>query len=558
MFIARRFFPFFILLLLGLSPAAFGQNAPPGMPIPQDELDSARSQLIVYPEELNLGDLNPGDEAKRIFYLNNVGSGTPEWFAEAPAGWTLSDSQNLSGVAGPSPLPLRIHLSYVRETGTSKSRSCSLILRLEAGGQTAVFRREAPVGEMREQIRFHYDGGTASVFYHCKLGELFPIPFMEVDPLRLDFGTVRADAQVTKRILLKNRGREALKWRAGIGGGKGMPPIERPPEGRYISFRNVIAGGGPYAPGGPGREGIELDGSWEEEGGYPAATGEQNVMRFRFTGTGIALYYWKSPDGGPFSVFFDEQWINLAEGHADRLTRAEILLVEEQPDGPHLLSIVNGQGKVMLEGVRIFGKPTQRGPRGWISVFPDSGFTTREIDYINVVLNPSRLSPGVYGEHIVFTSNGGEADVEVFLEVAAEKTPQFLAVQRYLAGSDYLYTTNPKAEAQRLKSKGYQYLGIAFQLFAPGTPGTTEFYRWFNPTIGDHYYSFEPKGDKPLPGYLYEGPIGNIATSRLSGTRELYRWFNPTKGTHFYTTNQTGEGIAKKGYRFDGIAGFVH
>ena len=210
-----------------------------------------------------------------------------------------------------------------------------------------------------------------------------------------------------------------------------------------------------------------------------------------------------------------------------------------------------------LEGLRVFGKPIQKGPRGWISVFPDSGFTTRETDYINVALNTRQLTPGIYGEHVFFLTNGGEADVEVFLEVAAETTPRFLDVHRYLAGFDYLYTTNPQAEATRLQVKGYRHTGIAFRLFAPGTPGTTDFFRWFNPSKGDHFYSYDPKGGKPLPGYLFEGSIGNIGTSRLTGTRELYRWFNPTTKGHFYTTDQGGEGITKKGYRFDGIAGFV-
>jgi len=37
----------------------------------------------------------------------------------------------------------------------------------------------------------------------------------------------------------------------------------------------------------------------------------------------------------------------------------------------------------------------------------------------------------------------------------------------------------------------------------------------------------------------------------------LYRWFNPATGRHFYTTDPKGEDIAKKGYEFDGIAGYV-
>jgi hypothetical protein len=328
--------------------------------------------------------------------------------------------------------------------------------------------------------------------------------------------------------------------------------------GRYVSFKNGISGTGADSSSGPIREGIELSGNWEEDGGYPSGQGEQNVLRYRFTGTGISLYFWKSPDGGLFSVFFDEQFVSLVNGYAERRERAEALITEEQIEGPHHLAIVNGAGRVTLEGVRVFGTAIHKGPRGWISVFPDSGFTTRETDYINVAVNTHRLTPGIYGDHVFFASNGGEADVEVFLEAAPETTPQFLEVHRYLAGSDYLYTTNPKAEASRLQLKRYQHIGIAFRLFPSGTPGTTDFFRWFNPSKGDHYYSYNPKGDKPLPGYLFEGSIGNIATSRLTGTKELYRWFHPAKGGHFYTTDQAGEGIAKKGYRFDGIAGFVH
>ncbi|MBN2439379.1 MAG: hypothetical protein JXL20_12355 [Deltaproteobacteria bacterium] len=555
---ARRFFITFILLLFGLSAvAAWGQTAPEIPLIPDDDLDSLHSALAVDPQEIDLGILGPGEDAKRTFYLKNMGPGNPEWFAEGPEGWTLSENQNLSGVIGQTPEPLRIRLVYVREVGTSKNRSCALILRLEAGGQAAAFRREVPVGDLREEVRFNYDGGTISVFFHVRLVELSPVPLLKVEPLRLDFGTICPGEPIMKRILLNNQGREPLRWRAGVAGGKEMPPTAPPPVGRYVSFRNGVSGTGTYSSSGPTREGLELSGNWEEEEGYPSGQGEQNVLRYRFTGTAISLYFWKSPEGGPFSVFFDEQFVNLVDGFAERRERGEVLITEEQLEGPHLLVIVNGAGRVTLEGVRVFGKPIQKGHRGWIRVFPDSGFTTRETDYINVVLRTHRLTPGIYGDHVFFASNGGDADVEVFLEVAPETTLRFLEVHRYLAGSDYLYTTNPKAEAKRLQLKGYRHIGIAFRLFAPGTPGTTDFFRWFNPARGDHYYSSDPKGDTSLSGYLFEGSIGSIATSRLTGTRELYRWFNPAKGSYFYTTDEAGEGLSKKGYRFDGIAGFV-
>jgi hypothetical protein len=336
-----------------------------------------------------------------------------------------------------------------------------------------------------------------------------------------------------------------------------MPVTAPPPVGRYVSFRHEPAVTGPYTLTGQIREDLELIGTWADEGGYPSGQGEQNTLRYRFTATGIRLYFWKSPDGGPFSVFIDEQFVDIIDGIAERRERAEAIIAEALSDGPHLLTVVNGVGKVTMEGVHLFGRPIQRGPRGWITVFPDSGMTTRETDYINVALNTRQLLHGSYGEHVFFTSNGGEADVQVFLDVAVETQPMSMDVHRYLAGFDYLYTTNPQAEATRIQVKGYRHTGIAFRLFAPGTPGTTDFFRWFNPLKGDHYYSYDPKGGKPLPGYLFEGSIGNIGTSRLTGTRELYRWFNPTTKGHFYTTDQGGEGITKKGYRFDGIAGFV-
>ena len=297
-------------------------------------------------------------------------------------------------------------------------------------------------------------------------------------------------------------------------------------------------------------------GPWAEEGGYPVSQNDRGILRYRFTGTGISLFIKKRPEGGPFSVYIDDQFVNLLDSFSDQPESVEILIVDDQPEVSHALTIVNGGGRVIMEGVRILGRPVLKGAPGWINIFPNSGTTTRETDYVNIVLNTNRLTPGVYGEQIFFTSNGGDADVEVFLEVAAVTQPRFLDVHRYLAGSDYLFTNNPQAEASRLQ--GVQHLGIAFRLFSPGTPGTTEFFRWFNPVKGDHFYSSDPSGGgKPPAGYILEGSIGNIATSRLAGTRELYRWYHPGKGLHFYTTDQGGEGLGKKGYRFDGIAGFV-
>jgi hypothetical protein len=170
-----------------------------------------------------------------------------------------------------------------------------------------------------------------------------------------------------------------------------------------------------------------------------------------------------------------------------------------------------------------------------------------------------QLSPGFYDENIIFNSNGGKAIIEVSLEISADnKMTRVVDVYRYAAGNDYLYTANPEAEANIIHARKYKKQGIAFRLFSQGAPGTTPFHRWYNAEKNDHFYSYDLHEEgRTLKSYVYEGVIGNIATSRLTNTKELYRWYNPFTGRHFYSTDPNGEAVGKKGYRFDGIAGYV-
>ena len=237
----------------------------------------------------------------------------------------------------------------------------------------------------------------------------------------------------------------------------------------------------------------------------------------------------------------------------------ECVVAEGLPHGQHVLTIINKSGSVVVQGVRIYSRDVKKGTPGLISIFPDSGDTTREIDYVNVMVNAKQHTPGFYDENIIFNSNGGKAVIEVSLEISADnKMTRAVDVYRYAAGSDYLYTANPEAEANTIHAKAYKKQGIAYRLFGQGTPGTTPFHRWYNAEKNDHFYSYDMHGEgRSLKGYAYQSVIGNIATSRLTNTRELYRWYNPSSGRHFYSTDPNGEGVSKKGYRFDGIAGYV-
>ena len=244
--------------------------------------------------------------------------------------------------------------------------------------------------------------------------------------------------------------------------------------------------------------------------------------------------------------------------HGEKKEKGELLAAEGLIDGLHTLTIITKEGNLELEGVKILGKDITRGPTGWIIIINDSGTTTVQTNYVSIKLSTAQLTPGLYGDNIVFNTNGGEEIAEVYIEILPDNTPKIVDIYRYKKGLDYLFTANPQAESKRLMQNAYVKEGIAFRLFNSDTPGTTNFYRWYNPQTNDHYYHFDPKGGgKSMQGYVLEGSIGNIATSKMANTKELYRWINPSTGHHFYTTDAKGGPVVKKGYRFDGIAGYV-
>lgn len=503
----------------------------------------------VAPEMIDLGVLRPGEEGKASFFVNDAGAVNPDWFAEAPDGWENVEKNGFPGLVGEAPTTLQVALRCQKVFTRDEMKYAALILRMSAGDRSVSFTREVPLGDLCERLQFNFVGARQHVFIVARLSEIPPIPYLELDALRVDFGKVRPGETVSQRLHLTNKGKTPLKWKVRTGGGEAFM-------GRYCSFRRVLIDA-PSVLIGQALEGLELSGNWEKKGGYPAGQGEQSVLKYQFDGTGITLYFWRSPEGGALSAFLDGQFVDVIDGYAQTQESAEFTLAEDLTDGPHVLTVVCGDGKTAFEGVMVSGKQTVHGPRGWITIFPDSGMTTRETDYINISMNTRGLLPGVYGETLLFSSNGGDTEVRLFLEVVGDRQSRLLDVHRYLSNSDLLLTSTPQEETARIKARGYRYGGVAFRLFSPGTPGTTDFHRWFNPTIGDHFYSYNPDGARRLPGYIYEGSIGNIGTSRLAGTRELYRWVNPKTKRHFYTTDLNGEGMAQKGYQYDAIAGFI-
>lgn len=521
--------------------------------------------LTVSPREIDFGPIGSGSPETSLFVLKNLGGGSLQWTLASPEGWNCSPAGGLSGSLDVRAAEIPIRLKYIRDAAenggnSGKGSPLTLALTLEFGERSMTCRRDAVQGIHREIIRINSTGGARSLFfrYHVIRPEMQPL--IHLNPLRLDFGTISVGERVARRVELTNRGKDILKWSVDLQGNHGQESGFWPPPGRYVSFfSEAVKGKGSYAPPATLKAGLDVSGAvWLEEEGYPLGTGRANSLKLKFSGTGITFYYWKDPEGGDLNVLLDDRFLQTIHCRAEERESAETILAKDLTNGPHTLTFVSTTGRAVLQGVRIEGRPVQNGPAGWITVYPKSGTTLRETDYINVVVNTQHLTPGWYTDQIPFTSNGGDKLMEISLEVTAENVYRLLDVYRYVRGTDYFLTTNPQAEQSHLQAGAYVREGLAFRLFSPGAPGTTSFYRWYNPRKGDRFYGYDLQGGgKNLQGYVFEGSIGNIATFRLAQSRELYRWYHPSRSVHFFTTDPTGEGMQKKGYRFDGIAGYV-
>lgn len=524
-------------------------------------MDETRPVLVVTPREIDLGTIEPDETASGVFNLKNVAPGMMSWSTSCPEGWEGAAAKTLHGSVSSEPEHLRLELKVAENIENllgDKSRipAYRTSMRLEAGGKELICYRILKAGGYRMPIRLMSVGGQRNIFVNFRIHAQQGGPSINLNPQRLDLGVQPSGKIISKRIELTNKGRAMLKWSVVPRKETSADLPEALQKARYFSFHaDELLEPGKYVIPEHLKDDLELIGKWSEKNGYPVSKGATASLKFRFQGKGVSFFLQSHSKDGHCSVYLDEEMINLPDVLSGQWEKKELLIAEGLADGLHAVTIVARDGSLEIEGVKVFGKEIMRGPKGWLTVFPNSGTTITETDYLNVKADMSNLAPGYYSDEIVFKSNTGEEKAEVFVEVIHDSGHKIIDVYLYSKDVDYLFTVDPQAEAQRLIQNGYSKEGIAFRLFAPDTPGTKSFYRWYNPVKKDHYYHYDRSGGgKSLRGYVYEGMLGNIATSRLTNTRELYRWFNPSTGRHYYSTHTT---ISKRGYRFDGIAGYV-
>jgi hypothetical protein len=519
--------------------------------------------LTIMPTEIDLGQLGPGGTRKGAISLRKMTSRSATWSLIAPAGWNVTDEKMMMGVLDKDGGLLQIQLKILNDepANNAKNRKYARPAQLlfEAGEQASAFTRKIEPGHHNIRVRMETDDGPIAFDILFTLLDTAAQPLLGIDPLQIDFGTTMQGEKVSRRVKLTNNGWETLKWQASIARAIGSDTGSALETGKYVSFLNdEITGSGYYKVARHLKERLELPGKWAENQGYPYAAADGHTLRYHFTGTGIVIYFWKGPATGQLTAFVNDRFIFQQEGLSEQKERFEWQIAEGLSAGSHILTLVNRNGPVAIEGVRIYGGDTIPLNPGSVAVSPDNGAVTRQTNYVNITVNTLSLAPGHYSGYVSFDSNGGQKEVELSLDVTADNIPRTLDVYLYVRDMDHFLTTNLQAELAMLQARGYTKQGIAFRLLSPGMPGTTEFYRWFHPKKNDHFYGYDLKSVKrSMQGYILEGTIGNIATSRLTHTRELYRWYNPSSEHYFYSIDSKGDGIEKKGYRYDGIAGYV-
>jgi len=524
--------------------------------------EMTRSPFRVTPRGIDFGNIGPGAAKESVFNLEFSEMDTLDWVMAGLSDWVTSGAERtLSGRVDRRGAAVKVRLKCLKVTGDAPDedrRAYPVQLIFENDRQVLSYEKTLTPGYYGDRVVFVTRAGEEAVSIMFRIVPRLMGPMFAIDPPSLDLGTVEAGESLIKRIRVTNKGTGTLRWNAGIrpaARGRGGASASR---GAYVSFLNdEVRQKGAYAPPPHLKDRLELTGPWIEENGYPLAEGSSEaVLKCKFTGTGVDILYREGPGMGDIKASVDSRGFMQWSAAADEKGRKDIRIVEGLAEGPHTLTLLAAGGPVAVEGLRVHSRNTKPGPAGWLKVSPDVGTTTREIDFVTIRVQTAGMAPGLYSDSVLFRSGEDEAVVEVSLAVSSESAAKIIPVYRYMKGSDQFLTGNPAAEGAGLM-KGYRQEGLAFKLFSHGTPGTTEFYRWFNAEQGSHYYAIDQDKKPPPAGYVRERPIGNIATVRLAGSRELYRWYNPKTRFWYYTTDSSGEGFTKKGFRFNGTAGYV-
>ncbi len=138
-------------------------------------------------------------------------------------------------------------------------------MKLEAENGELVCSKNLPAGTYKEAIKINSAGGLRTIFVTFSIVSTQEAALINLNPLRMDMGSISPGKTVSKKIKVTNKGKEMLTWSVALQKPKRgeNPAIFK--KGRYISFVNKKFGimGCTVVPGHL-KEAIDLIGRWTE------------------------------------------------------------------------------------------------------------------------------------------------------------------------------------------------------------------------------------------------------------------------------------------------------
>jgi hypothetical protein len=100
-----------------------------------------------------------------------------------------------------------------------------------------------------------------------------------------------------------------------------------------------------------------INGQMDGNNGYPSGAEGENFIKINFSGTGIILYLLTYPDEVNLTAYLDKTLIDDRKLFADlKEKKGELLVAEGLADGPHVLTVISKDSRLVFEGVKILGE----------------------------------------------------------------------------------------------------------------------------------------------------------------------------------------------------------
>ncbi len=156
-------------------------------------------------------------------------------------------------------------------------------------------------------------------------------------------------------------------------------------------------------------------------------------------------------------------------------------------------------------------------------------------------------------------ANSGNAVLYSAFNFSVSRPSGTVPLYRYWNPSvtDHYYTTN--FSELGWATSGWEFGHIECYIYPTQASGTTPLYGYWNPSIGDHYLTtnFNELGNGAY-GWTLSGVAGYIYATQQSGTVPLHQYWNASIGDHFFTINLEELGTSGSyGWSYASVSGYV-